>query len=139
MATNDEQIMRTWILVADSAHARLFLSYPGQPGWFELRTFEHPAGRAKGPELLDSPPAMEPGKLPKDFAAEVFARELAKYLDLESAKNSFERLVLVAPPKFLGMLRENLSKQADAKLAEAVNKDLVGLRKQELEERLEHH
>lgn len=139
MGTNDEQIMRTWILVADSAEARLFLSYPGQQGWFELKTFRHPQSRAKGPELLDSPPAMERGLLPKDYAAQDFALELATYLDLELAKNAYEQLILVAPPKFLGMLRENLSKQVDAKIVDSVNKDLVALRQDELEERLEQH
>lgn len=139
MGTNDEQIMRTWILVADSAEARLFLSYPGQQGWFELRTFQHPQSRAKGTELYDSPPAMERGLLPKDYAAQDFALELAKYLDLELSKNNYERLILVAPPKFLGMLRENLSKQVQQRVVDEVNKDLVSLRKDELEERLEQH
>lgn len=139
MATSDGQIMRTWILVADSGGARLFLSYPGQPGWFELKTFQHPQGRAKGPDLLESPPAMESGQLPKDLAAQDFARHLAKHLELELSKNAYEQLILVSPPKFLGLLRENLSREVEGKIIDSVNKDLMALRQDELQERLEQH
>lgn len=139
MGTNDEKIIRTWILVADSAEARLFLSYPGQQGWFELKTFKHPQSRAKGPELYDSPLAMEEGKLPKDLAAEDFAHELGNYLDLSLSQNQYERLIIVAPPQFLGLLRGELSKQVQTHLVETLNKDLVALPKDELEDRVSEH
>ncbi|MDQ3262725.1 MAG: host attachment protein [Myxococcota bacterium] len=117
MGTNDESIIRTWILVADSAEARVFLSYPGQQGWFELKTFRHPQGRA----------------------AEDFAHQLAGYLEESLEKNQFERLILVSPPEFLGLLRAGLSKPVQDRVVDSMNKDLVSLPMDELEDRISEH
>jgi protein required for attachment to host cells len=138
MVTDDEKIIRTWVLVADSAQARLFLSYPGQEHWFELRTFNHPQSRAKSTELYTAMPPMEEGTLPKEREAEVFARQLCEYLDLNFSRANYERLILVAPPEFLGLLRSNMSKQVQRVVGESVTKDLVAMRKEELEARIGH-
>jgi protein required for attachment to host cells len=40
----------------------------------------------------------------------VFAREVGRYLDKARIAQRFDRLVLVAPPKFLGALRKERHK-----------------------------
>lgn len=140
MATTvDERIIRTWILVADSAEARLFLSYPGQRGWFEMHRFTHPQSRMKGRDLLESPPAMEKGTLPKELAADDFAKQLTEYLDVNLSRANYERLVLVAPPEFLGLLRSNLTKQVERRVIETLNEDLTHMEPRDIARHVEMH
>lgn len=129
-------MLRTWILVADGSHARVFLSLGENEPLQLVHELEHPEARAKGQELLTDQPRMEPGILPKDYEAGVFARELAKLLDLACSRNEYEQLVLVAPPSFLGPLRKELSKQVQLRVIDEIAKDLVALKPKDLEERL---
>lgn len=117
MGTNDESIIRTWILVADSAEARVFLSYPGQQGWFELKTFRQPLRRS----------------------GEDLAQQLATYLEESLEQHQFERLILVSPPDFLGLLRARLSKPVQDRVVDAMSKDQLSLPTDEFEERINEH
>lgn len=106
----DEGIIRTWILVADAREARLFLSYPGQLGWFELHAFRWPA----------------------DAPAQEFAVELAEYLDVHLGRGRYERLVLVAPPAFLQLVQRALAPAVVSRVAETLPEDLVHLSPRQL-------
>jgi len=123
MATMDERIIRTWILVADSAEARLFLSYPGQRGWFEMHRFTHP----------------QKDTLPKEMAADDFARQLSEYLDVNLSRANYERLVLVAPAEFLGLLRSRLTKQVERRVIETLNEDLTHMEPRDIARHVEMH
>lgn len=113
----DEGIIRTWILVADPRAARLFLSYPGQTGWFEQHALRWPAGE----------PEAE------------FVQELADYLDVHLERGRFERLVLVAPPAFLEQLRAALTSAVKRRVVETVQEDLVHLSSRELARQVDLH
>jgi protein required for attachment to host cells len=54
-----------------------------------------------------------------------FAKALADRLDSARNKGEFSKLVLVAPPSFLGLLRDNLSKEVMAMVSNQVDKNLV--------------
>ncbi len=56
---------------------------------------------------------------------EMFARQLAHELEAARAAGRFDRLVIMAGPKFLGMLRAVLPAAVKATLATEVPKDLV--------------
>jgi len=60
---------------------------------------------------------------PRKQEAQRFARQIAE--QLEAAKPEFDRMVLMAAPSFLGLLRVALSKSLRAKLVAEVPKDLV--------------
>jgi len=136
MSTNQPQIIRTWVLVADPEMARLFLSYPGQQGWFELRAFGHPKARARGPRLQDSAAASPPVE---DRTSEAFAGELAEHLERGLESQQYERLILVAPPTFLKQLRSLLSGPVQEKVVEEVDRNLASLQTDELEEQISEH
>ena len=53
----------------------------------------------------------------KDAAAEINKRALA---------NDFEALVIVAPPKSLGILRKELHKEAERRVVATINKEMSG-------------
>src|SRR5687767_7706659 len=137
--------LRTWILVADSTTARLYLA-GGQPDDVTLlREWAHPQSRMQAGELVTG----EPGRLAqgggghtgtrqptaaKDLESARFANQVSK--DLERELDAFDRLVLVAPPGFLELLRENLSETVARKVSDSIAKDYTHVRADELSERL---
>jgi protein required for attachment to host cells len=127
----------TWVLVADKSRARLFAANANDAGLAEIAAFVHEPGRAHGRELVTDKPARLQGKMPhqrhaveadtdpRRAEAERFARRLAQQLDDGRAKDAFDRLYLVAPPEFLGLLRMCLSRETESHLAGSVNKELT--------------
>lgn len=55
----------------------------------------------------------------------LFAKEVARRIETDRAHNQFDRLVLVAGPKMLGLLRQSLSSPTQSMLAGAVSKDIL--------------
>lgn len=140
-----------WILVCDASRARLFQM--AQPEQLKLlEELEHPDSRAKTRDLMaDTNGRMPsgqgaghhgnmPGAAPDTDAKEVeamkFARELAKRLDKGRVEHEFDRLVLVAPPHFLGLLKGTLDGEVKKLLAHTIDKDLTSVQARELPERL---
>ena len=127
---------RTWIVVADSARARIFRSDQRAQDWELVESLEHPEARAHTPELVTDMPAMERGALPKEYEAKVFARQLARRLERAFDAHEFRHLVLVAPPEMMGLLRQSLEAPVAATVADEITKDLSQLRQDELEDRI---
>jgi protein required for attachment to host cells len=130
------QPVRTWIVVADSARARIFFSERRNQDWQLVEALEHPEGRAHTPELVTSQPALERGELPKEREGQVFARQLARRLERAFHAHEFRRLVLVAPPEMMGYLRRSLPDSVMAAVTHEITKDLSQLRQDELENRI---
>jgi protein required for attachment to host cells len=138
----------TWILVADSARARLFESERRNEPLRELATFINPEARMSGSQITtDRPPSVDESMGParhviqphtnlRDKQAERFARELAAVCGQGHAKRQFERLVLAAPARFLGKLRSSLDTSVRDCIAGTVGLDLVRLRDAEIHERV---
>jgi protein required for attachment to host cells len=55
----------------------------------------------------------------------IFAKEVARRIDAGRARNEFDKLVLVAAPKMLGLLRQSLPTPTQTLLAGAICKDIV--------------
>lgn len=140
--------MRTWILLADAASAKLYAT-AGRPGdWRLLRELAHPESRMRASEILSDRPgrvkqstgqraAMEPPTPRKKVEVERFAREVAKVLDEGVVSGALERLVLVAPPGFLGVLRAKLPPRVEERITDVIEKDYLHLDARTLKERLE--
>lgn len=140
-----------WILVCDASHARFFqMERTDQLGLLE--ELEHPASRARIRDLMSDANGRKPngqpghrnnhrpGAAPDTDAKEVeaikFAQELADRLDKGRVERQFDRLVVAAPPHFLGLLKAALDEQVRKLLALTVDKDLTGVPARELRERL---
>lgn len=67
---------------------------------------------------------MRAPRWPVEHEAELFAKRLASYLEKARVEQRFDRIRLVAAPKFLGLLRQNLSKELDKMVDEAIAKDV---------------
>lgn len=111
---------KVWVLVADASRARIYRAESAHGPWVELEDAVHPASRLPGREILTDRPGrsldshgqhrhgMEPTIDPKDEEAQHFADELTETLRHRYHARSFTHLVLVAPPRFLGFLRDTL-------------------------------
>ncbi len=126
---------RTWVVVCDASRARLFRLGP-QRQWQLIRELEHPESRAKGRDILTDRPAMEPTKPLHEVESERFAHEIAKTLEKSLAENAYDRLVLVAPPHFLGLLRATINHTVAKRVELTLDKDYTALQPKDLAERV---
>lgn len=138
--------VRTLIVVADGEHAR-FLLHEGighglKPA-VDKEMYHHlPPSReiVSEREGRAATPLGTPGRhtlsYTVDYHAEEkvrFAREVTDFVSKMRAAGRFDRLVLVAPPKALGNLREALDDKTKALVQGELAKDLVRVSARDLE------
>lgn len=125
----------TWVLVADSARARIFAWTDFQGPLVEEQDLTNPEGRRKDRDLAADRPGITysskghgahrmQGSSVAEAAVESFARSVADTLKGGLDGRRCERLVLVAPPEFLGRLRSHLDKQTEKAVVESLANDL---------------
>ena len=64
---------------------------------------------------------------PRERAVADYARAIAERLRGARIANTYDRLVLVAPPRFLGVLRAALDAPTSARVVGSLDKDLATL------------
>ena len=128
--------MNTWILVADEGRDRLFEGAATDGALTELAGFAHPEAHhpeatARGhlPRVQESASsarhAIEPRITAEQKQAEEFARALSDILNDGRVEHRYQRLVLVAPPRFLGTMRAALDPQVSKLVTQTLNKDIT--------------
>jgi len=131
--------MKVRIVIADEREANFFEASKIDGPIAECGSLQNPVAGLKDTELESDRPGRRfgggpPGTHHHDVAGErsterhdleLFAKEVAKRIDAERVANAFDRLVIVAPPKMLGLIRRSLSTQSQALLAGEVPKDIV--------------
>lgn len=88
------------------------------------RVFDH-AAAAGGRRGAVGHHATGGERSPRKVEARRFARRIAEALDEARSENRYDRLVVIAPPAFLGLLREEMPAAVQAMLSAEVGKDLV--------------
>lgn len=139
----------TWVVIADGSRARI-CARKAHAQLVEMQTVEHPAGRAKARDLVTDGQSLAFASVggarhgtaadnsPKDHEQENFAREIARRLEEGRSGNRFDELVLVAPPAFLGMLREQLSGPLAKCVVQSLAKDLTNAKLEDVQKSLAH-
>ena len=129
--------MSICIVVADSSKARILSAESGDGPLTDSKDFIHSESRFREQDLVadGSGSASDSGGYGKhsmghENAAhqnqvETFARELSGEIDKILRSSDLRRIYLVAAPKFLGLLRNGLTKQCTELLAGEVDKNLV--------------
>lgn len=79
---------------------------------------------------------MEVETPPKRHEAIRFAKRVGDMLEGARSAGDFDRLVLVAEPRFLGLLRDNLSQETIKRVGLEIDKNLVQQAPQVIRERL---
>lgn len=127
----------TLVLVAESSRAKLYTVENRRAPFIELDALVHPESRAHEGDLVADRAGSDGGTngqgrhiidnkhTAKDNEALIFAKDLASRLDSGRNKGEFNRVVLVAAPAFLGVLRDNLSKEVLGMVSRQVDKNLV--------------
>jgi protein required for attachment to host cells len=126
-----------WVLVADSSAAHIYSGRHLRAPLKLVTSLEHGASRQRGSELMSDAPgrvhdrfgpgrhSLDPREQIRSEEAHRFARELAARLAAAHNERQFSRLIIMAAPAFLGVLRNALGKPlADSVVAE-VPKNLV--------------
>ncbi|HZD26029.1 MAG TPA: host attachment protein [Alphaproteobacteria bacterium] len=134
----------TWVLVADSAHARLFRNDGPGKGLELIEQHSDEAPTLPGRELVSDRPgrtndragyarhAMEPATDPRENETNIFCHRVVDLLSAVNKREQFDRLVLVAPPKILGELRGLLPKMLASRVTGELPKNLTKIRDADL-------
>ncbi|HEX5137738.1 MAG TPA: host attachment protein [Planctomycetota bacterium] len=121
----------TWILVGDASRARVFSFDKDDAPWRLLEEIEHPLGRARTSDLVSDRagrqrqigPPLSQHTDPAEQESHRFAERLSHVLQKGCDEHRFTRLVLVAPPRFLGYLRETLREPVARHVVVSLDKD----------------
>jgi protein required for attachment to host cells len=137
--------MNLLILIADESRARAFACDGRNSPLREIEAFIHPKGRLKDQQIVTDRPgrvrtglggravtAMSPHTDPKQVEAEHFAAELANLMGRALEHGEFELLALIAPPRFLGLLRDKLSEPVRRRLVASAARELTLLEARDL-------
>lgn len=139
---------KNWLIVADQANARVFSVGKPRSRLKELAQIEHPAGRLRNQRFDADRPgrafqttgnkrhALQRKVDPRTQQAMVFARTVADQIERARLSGELERLVLVAPPKFLGMLRGALGGAINNILQGEFPMNLTAMKPNEIRARL---
>jgi protein required for attachment to host cells len=126
--------MTTWIVVADESRARLFETGVVDGALSEIADIGHPEGRMHDREMTRGPlPAshesvgpvshgIEPHTSVREKVSMEFAREIAVLLEHGRVNHAYDALVLVAEPRFLGVLRSSIGHQVSKLLVGSIGK-----------------
>jgi protein required for attachment to host cells len=123
-------------VIADGGRAR-FVERNEQGAFRTIASFVSPELHERSHDLgLDHPTrvkesatttrhSIEPRRDLHAAAKEDFVKHVAGELDAEHGRKSFDKLVLVAPPRVLTELKEKLSKDMAKLVADGLQKDLT--------------
>jgi protein required for attachment to host cells len=133
----------TWIVAADSAHARVLQVADRKQELVEVDDLLNPEGRMQERELVsDAQPRLNgPGGTQSareatgavEHSVDLFSKRIGDYLEKARTEHRYDKLVLVAPPKFLGKLRKELGKEVAKLVTDELDKDLYRANARELE------
>jgi protein required for attachment to host cells len=132
-----EDAMLVRVLVADEQQANFFDTSSPRAPLTASGSFASPVAGLKDRDLETDKPGRgfnggAPGRHAMDGERSTlqhrkaqFARDVAHAVDLGRIRNEFDRLVIIAGPKILGMLREALPAGCRAVVAAEIPKDLA--------------
>lgn len=143
---------RTWILVADGQRAAVYRNDgPGkglkaEPDLdFERsgpRTHDmisDKPGRMKASAGASGSAGMTARTDPHEAAEMAFAERLAEMLDRAAASKSYDRLIVAAPPKMLGHLRNVVAAATQKLIVAEIAKDLTKIEPVKLADHFVEH
>jgi len=136
------------VVVANASRARIFGAGELLEKFELVEELEHRDARGRAADLVSddrgrtrggggSPQSgMEQRTDPHSREEEVFARKVSKALVGCVSKGHFERMIVIAPPGFLGVLRRIVPKTVQRKVVASVAKDFTNFSIHELPKRV---
>lgn len=127
-------MITTWVLAADGTRARIFRLESVRGPLHEIETLTNPEGRLHEQQLTSDLPGRTfdrsgPGRHvleskigPKRQTVISFVNRIAERLDKGRVEGNFARLVIIAAPGLLGMLRGKLSAKTSERVVLEIDK-----------------
>lgn len=128
-----------WVVVADESRAIIYSRKTRRGPLLELSSLENEMSRSKTSELISdrggrSYDSAGKGRHtmareksdPKRHLAEAFAKQIAERIGKATHVGSCRGYALVAPPRFLGILRDAVSIAASTEPYQSIAKEVVG-------------
>lgn len=150
-----------WIVVAHQAGVRIFRRNRPSDGIELVEKMDHPSGRLRDHDIDTDKPGRQftptpgtnargpqgaghtyrrhgfsPRIMPHEMDVIRFTQQVAHHLETARAQNKFNRLVLIAEPHELGLLKESLDKKTSECVIATLNKNLAKVRDIELEDQI---
>ena len=125
--------MKTTVIVADNARARIFETDSVINQLEEREAFVHSEARLMNTDLVSDSAGksahlrgtLNPPTPAKEHETQNFAKLLARHLKELHNQRHYENLVIIAPPRFLGILRNELANPLDKLVTLTIDKDLT--------------
>ena len=133
-----------YVIVADSATARVMHTTSKNSPLNEIHILDHPEGRMHTRDLTSDLPGrdsdrsglgrhrMDSATDPKHFELVTFSKAVAAYLDNLVNHHTVDQLMIVAPPAMLGILREQLSAAVAHEVSFELDKNLTQFKPDEI-------
>jgi protein required for attachment to host cells len=157
----EKRMQTTWVIAADSSRARIFELSSGDK-LQEIEDMINPEGRqqdrevqtdadgrfgqgANGGSSASTPGpgargnqanTAEPQQTIREHDVEMFTKQVVRYIDHARTEHRFDKLRVIAAPKMLGLIRQNLSKESQKMVEEEIPKNIAGLEGHQVEQYL---
>jgi protein required for attachment to host cells len=127
-----------WLLVANQAEAQIYSTGQISGNLTLVYTMKHEEGAAHARDLTSDAPgrafdsmgsarhSMEPDTGVKEEGRRRFVKEIVTRLEAAHRRGDFNRLVLLAAPAVLGVIRKTYSKELQKSVAKEIPKDVIG-------------
>lgn len=128
----------TWVLVANQAEAKIYSANQYGGNLTLAHTLNHEEGSAHARDLTSDSPgrvhdrmgsarhAMEPDTGVKEEQRRRFVKEIVDCLQTAHLRGDFDRLILMAAPAVLGVIRNTLNAELTKAVVKEISKDVVG-------------
>ncbi|MDB5815198.1 MAG: host attachment protein [Rhodocyclales bacterium] len=123
-----------WILAADAGRARIFETHGREKSLREIEDFVNPRARQHNHDT-NAGPRVDPIR----HEMVLFAKNVSLYLEKARNEHRYDRLCVIAAPKVLGLIRQNLSKEAMKRVDEEIVKDISRFDQRDIEHYLEQY
>lgn len=129
--------MKVRIVVADERQAHFFDASRADGPFTPRGSLQNGAGGLKDIDLETDRPgrrfgggagarhAVDGERSTEQHELTLFAKDVAQRIDKDRVNHAFDKLVLIAPPKMLGLLRQALPSPAQSLIASEVPKNIV--------------
>ncbi len=122
---------KTWVVVADRSRARIFTAATPSSPLIEFEDLVHPEARAHERDLTSDRlgrsqhNVMGSAHGARDQQAYEFAREIADRLEHGRVGAEFEKLLIVAAPDLLGLLRKAMNPNVAKTIVHELDKNVT--------------
>jgi protein required for attachment to host cells len=137
-----------WVLVANSGQARILEMQRKPYEFHQVSELVSEAQHLTNKEIVSDASgrvyhtqgpgthSMKPRSDPHENAEEQFSRSLAQKMEKAAQLGRFDQLLVIADPKTMGRLRQQMTRSLSGRIADEISLDLVSLPLPQLESRV---